>query len=158
MELSRHNQCCSNGGRCWVALPETHNFCPALWLSSIHWAALHRFQNVIHCGLVWDIANDKEHQVSQRKNTVERSFNLLHGPHNRNSLETWNAWAQFHKACKHTNLLSMIFFLDKKQDYQPNFNLLHIAFYWHSAVVCLSWKSCENLVENPVFIKEEMSC
>ena len=45
--------------------------------------------------------------------------------------------------------LAWNFFLDKKQDYHPNFICSHIACYWHSAVVCLSWKSHENLVGNP---------
>ena len=33
-----------------------------------------------------------------------------------------------------------------KQDYQPNFHLLHFACYWYSAVACLSWKSPGYLV------------
>ena len=63
-------------------------------------------------------------------------------------------WAQFYRADKHTNFLSMKFLPRKKQDYQPNFHLLHIACYWYSAFVCLSWKSNGNLVGKPVFTKE----
>jgi hypothetical protein len=33
-----------------------------------------------------------------------------------------------------------------KQDYQPNFHLLHFACYRYSAVACLSWKSPGYLV------------
>ena len=54
-------------------------------------------------------------------------------------------WAECHRARKHKQLLSMKFLTWKKiQDYQPIFNLLHIACYWHVAVVCLSWKSRGN--------------
>ena len=45
-----------------------------------------------------------------------------------------------------------------KQDYQPNFHLLHTACYWYSAVVCLSWKPREHLAGNAVFIKAKISC
>ena len=45
--------------------------------------------------------------------------------------------AQFHRAAKHKHVLSMKFLPGLKQDFQPNFHFLHIACYWHSAVVCL---------------------
>ena len=57
-----------------------------------------------------------------------------------------NTWAQFHRTAKHKNLLSMKFLSWLKQDYQPNFHLLHFACYWYSANManaCLSWKFME---------------
>ena len=56
-----------------------------------------------------------------------------------------------------TNIFLAWHFQWYKQDNHPNFYLLHIACYWYSAFVCLSWKSCGNLVGNPIFTKEEMS-
>ena len=47
--------------------------------------------------------------------------------HHQVEQDTTHIWAQFHSAAKHTNLLSMKFLPWKKQDYQPNFHLLHIA-------------------------------
>ena len=85
-----------------------------------------------------------------------RMLYLLYGPLCPNTGE-FQAWAQFHLAAKHKNLLSMKFLLRLRQDYQPNFYSLHTACYWYSAVVCLSWISHGNLVGSPVFIKEEIS-
>ena len=53
--------------------------------------------------------------------------------------------AQFYRAAKHTNLLSKKFLPWKKQDYQPNFHLLHIACLSGIQLCCLlilkiTWK------------------
>ena len=80
--------------------------------------------------------------------TLERSSlckTKNRNPMIRRWLSHYRRGPNLHKACKHKNLLSMKFLpwkKKKKQDYQPNFNLLHIACYWHSVAVCLSWKSC----------------
>ena len=54
--------------------------------------------------------------------------------------------AQFHLLSTQI-CLAWNYFLDKKkQDYRNKFRLLHIACYWYSAAVCLSWKSRGNFV------------
>ena len=66
-------------------------------------------------------------------------------------LQALQTWAQFHKACKHKNLLSMKFLPWHKQDYQPNF---HVILWISKQQLNTSNKHCAtnvNLVGNPVF-------
>ena len=68
------------------------------------------------------------------------------------------SWAQFHRAAKHKNLLSMKFLPWSKQDYQPCFLVIFRISKQQLNTSNKQHATNWNMVCNPVFIKEELSC
>ena len=91
--------------------------------------------------------------IKNQARKKDKKVVCIHG-HNRNI----TVRAQFHRAAKHTNLLSMKSLSRNKQDYQPNLHMIFWISKQQLNTINKQYATKWSLVGKPVVIKEIKSC